>query len=218
MSPFTKTALVLLGICLPLAATQARVCIVSNFDTSGCKRGDDLLFMPPSFGNEQFPIEFAGKKCDLSKPITLNKGGVVCTYAGTKEIVDGPTEALKVVYAAKYREAQSNPKEWVGFSNGTYWRVVPNLIGKVQNKNSISGPIAVGDYVNVYYASCWHENGQELLGEYVLDAEFEILEDHYLWQSGPLTNGCIVEKVGPTSHGFIRVEHVAKPKKNVKGK
>lgn len=31
MSPFTKTALVLLGICLPLAATQARVCIVSNF-------------------------------------------------------------------------------------------------------------------------------------------------------------------------------------------
>ena len=71
-------------VAIPLTL-QARVCVVHELDTTACQKGDDLLFMPHTYGSDQLPIEFAGKKCDFNKQIALNKGGVVCTYAGAKE-------------------------------------------------------------------------------------------------------------------------------------
>lgn len=74
-------------------ATQARVCIVSNLDTSGCQLGDELLYLPRSDGNEQLPLEFVAKKCDMNKTVAWTNSGVACIYAGDKEMVNGHTKA-----------------------------------------------------------------------------------------------------------------------------
>lgn len=55
-----------------------------------CRRGWKLVVRPPVWGNEQFPIDVAGRLCDLRRTVVWNKAGVVCRYrpgrpSGTNE-------------------------------------------------------------------------------------------------------------------------------------
>lgn len=59
-------------VAIPLTL-QARVCVVHDLDTTACQKGDDLLFMPHTYGSDQLPIEFAGKKCDFNKQKPLTR-------------------------------------------------------------------------------------------------------------------------------------------------
>lgn len=45
-----------------------------------CRRGWTLVVRPPVWGNEQFPINIAGRLCDLQREVVWNKAGVVCRY------------------------------------------------------------------------------------------------------------------------------------------
>lgn len=45
-----------------------------------CQAGQKTAFLPRQFGNEQLPIMFAAKFCDLRYQIVWNPGGVVCIY------------------------------------------------------------------------------------------------------------------------------------------
>lgn len=58
-------------------SANAWLCVANDEDElEGCDKGDELLFAPYSFGNEQYPVRIAARHCDLSKPIALTKGGV----------------------------------------------------------------------------------------------------------------------------------------------
>lgn len=205
MNKLSKTILVTF-LMTPLIA-QARLCIVNDFDTRGCQRGDDLLFMPRSFGNEQFPIEFAGKKCDQSKQITFNKGGVFCTYAGVKKVIDGTEEITRKLYGKKYRQVVANPTGWKKMENGSFWRVVQSN-DEFSVQNQMPGNVIIGDRIDIYAATCLHdEQGNETsVSDYSFDATInEIRPSHYLWQAGSLKNGSKIEIVSPTSHRFLLI-------------
>ena len=45
-----------------------------------CQAGQKTAFLPRQFGNDQLPIMFAAKFCDLRYQIVWNPGGVVCIY------------------------------------------------------------------------------------------------------------------------------------------
>lgn len=49
-----------------------------------CKPGQKVVFMPPTFGNEQLPIVFALANCDLRYEVVQTVGGVVCIFAPLK--------------------------------------------------------------------------------------------------------------------------------------
>lgn len=193
------------------SAASARVCMVYDFDTRGCRAGDDLLYMPRSFGNEQLPIEFVGKKCNMSKPIALTKGGVACTYAGPKNVVEGAEEFQRTVYRSTFEsaqgEARANKGGWVAIENGEYWRVLP------QEQSSLKGgtgeKIKLGDRVELYYAACRHEadDVHNRPDSYEPEGAIDSIEEtHYLWMAGSLFDGAVVEVVGPARHGFVGVK------------
>lgn len=39
-----------------------------------------MVFLPPSWGNEQLPIPVVATYCDLTKQVIFNNAGVVCTF------------------------------------------------------------------------------------------------------------------------------------------
>lgn len=190
-------------VAIPLTL-QARVCVVHDLDTTACQKGDDLLFMPHTYGSEQLPIEFAGKKCDFNKQIALNKGGVVCTYAGAKEIVDAKEDPQKKNYAAKYSEVQQNAEGWYQYDD-QYWRLLPEQ-GEVKKAESNLDAIQEGDLVQLYIAECQHdENGVETRGEFKLGSLLPVDASFFL-KVGKLRNGSVLETVTPTSHSFVQVK------------
>ena len=85
-----------IALLLTSAAADARVCLVRDFNTEFCRKGDDLLYMPAQWGNEQLPIEFIAKKCDSTHQISYTKGAVACVYAGPKEVFDATEAAARV--------------------------------------------------------------------------------------------------------------------------
>lgn len=191
-----------------VGVAHARVCYVSDFDTRGCVKGDELLYMPERWGNEQHPIEFIAKKCDFTKEIAWTKGGVTCVYAGPKDLVEAKDEVRRIAYSGIYNKVAKNPDGWYKADDGRFWKVV---------QKGTEGPMKTGDKVVLAYQSCEHDMGgrEQASGEFVPDGEIEALtENHYVFMAQPEpTYGSIIEIVGPTQHGFVKVE-----KKKVRAK
>ncbi len=60
---------------------QANICEVKNYGPArACQPGQKVVFLPPSFGNEQLPILFVAMNCDLRYSVALTHGGVACIY------------------------------------------------------------------------------------------------------------------------------------------
>jgi len=63
---------------------QANLCEVSSWHhddvAKNCKIGQKVVFLPPSFGNQQLPIIFAAVNCDLRYSVALSVGAVTCIY------------------------------------------------------------------------------------------------------------------------------------------
>jgi hypothetical protein len=63
---------------------QVSLCEVSEWRrdvvAEKCKRGQKIVFLPDSWGNEQLPIIFAAVNCDLRYSVALTSGGVTCIY------------------------------------------------------------------------------------------------------------------------------------------
>lgn len=91
----TASALVLLAGCNQektakgeepvVSINQAELCQVSDLVSVlggdlPCKPGQKVMFLPNRYGNEQLPILFAAKVCDLRYSVVSNPGGVVCIY------------------------------------------------------------------------------------------------------------------------------------------
>lgn len=63
------------------AIDQANLCEVNHYGlASQCKRGQKIVFLPKSFGNQQLPIFFAAVNCDLRYAVALTEGAVTCIY------------------------------------------------------------------------------------------------------------------------------------------
>lgn len=64
-----------------------RLCPVDDFaqPNKKCKAGDQLLFAPTRWGNEQYPVLFAATYCDHDKSIALTNGAVSCVYHGLRD-------------------------------------------------------------------------------------------------------------------------------------
>jgi hypothetical protein len=67
---------------------QTKLCQVSDLavlfgEKLACEPGQKVAFLPNSFGNEQIPILFAAKFCDIRYSVVSNPGGVVCIYQPT---------------------------------------------------------------------------------------------------------------------------------------
>mgnify|MGYP000849182311 CR=1 FL=1 len=192
---------------------EARVCLVRDFDTSACRKGDDLLYMPPRWGNVQLPIEFIAYKCDSTRQISYTDGAVSCVYAGPKELYDVEEERKFAAYRSTYESVRKNPKGWFAASDGRFWRL--------DNTRSLKGgskaPVDLGDTIKTYAALCTHDfDGTEHLDDsYRFDAEFEVTPTHDIYRAGRLVDGTVLELVGPTQHLFVGVELVKKkePKK-----
>jgi hypothetical protein len=45
-----------------------------------CKRGQKVVFLPGSWGNEQLPVIFAAVNCDLRYSVAMTNGAVACIY------------------------------------------------------------------------------------------------------------------------------------------
>lgn len=64
------------------AIDQASLCEVDDYRiASTCRPGQKIVFLPPSFGNEQLPVIFAALNCDLRYSVVLTKGAVSCIFA-----------------------------------------------------------------------------------------------------------------------------------------
>lgn len=61
---------------------QGHVCQVADWRMAGdaCKPGQKIVFLPPSFGNEQLPVMFAAANCDLRYAVVATTGAVTCIY------------------------------------------------------------------------------------------------------------------------------------------
>lgn len=199
-----RFALIASLLSLPLI-TQARVCVVQDFDTSACTVGDELMFVPHTFGNAQYPIQFVGQKCDLNRSITMNTGGVVCFYAGEKALFNGTEEVQKIPYAAKYQAVSQNPEGWIK-RDDEYWRVLLEK-GALEDPRSVHGDIKAGDYVSMFTSVCQHDkHGVETREGFVNTGQYRVATDDFLLSVGPLQSGTILEVVAPTYHRFERIE------------
>lgn len=174
------------------------ICRVENINEfPGCTAGQQLLFLPPSWGNEQLPV-IAAASCDLRYPAVWSKGGLTCIYAGSeRKFVSGKQEIVKRKYQGLYDKVKAASDGWLRTDDGEYWRV---------SQQGQGGAVKVGDWVSLDSAECDHDlTGKELgIGDYSFDARFQVTENHYIYQVHP-EYGAIVEIVRPYSHVFIKV-------------
>ncbi len=49
-----------------------------------CMVGDTVIFTPPQFGNEQYPLIAAALLCKMDNTVVHTNGGVVCTLSPKK--------------------------------------------------------------------------------------------------------------------------------------
>ncbi len=203
------------ALLLTSAAADARVCLVRDFNTEFCRKGDDLLYMPAQWGNEQLPIEFIAKKCDSTHQISYTKGAVACVYAGPKEVFDATEAASRVPYQKLYDSVKSNPKGWYAANDGSYWRLTNDTLQKPADRTA-----KVGDTVAAYVSRCKHDrDGTEHPESYFEKTdEFALESTHYLYQVGPLKDGSIVEVVRPDEHVFYGIRVAPQKGKKKSGK
>jgi len=64
-----------------------RICNVADANTAAerCKAGDLLVFQPPTFGNEQYPVLISGAFCDFSMQVVQTVGGVACVFSTARK-------------------------------------------------------------------------------------------------------------------------------------
>lgn len=71
-----------------VTADHDNVCEVKRWERSfaseACKPGQKVIFLPPSWGNEQMPLLFVAVNCDMRFSVSLTNGGVVCIYRPIK--------------------------------------------------------------------------------------------------------------------------------------
>jgi hypothetical protein len=72
----------------------SKLCAFSNDDEAKkCVAGQIALFVPQSWGNEQFPIIYAAKYCDFNFPVVHTNGAVSCVFYKGRTVV--PSEEKK---------------------------------------------------------------------------------------------------------------------------
>jgi hypothetical protein len=74
---------------------QKESCIFNELGkaSASCKEGQVAVFLPSSWGNEQYPILASSRFCDFRYQIVYNNGGVSCIYTGQR--FDKKTEEKK---------------------------------------------------------------------------------------------------------------------------
>lgn len=189
----------LFAACAAMAMTaQARVCAVSDFESvAGCEKGDEVLFTPESYNAEQLTLQFIARKCDLSKPVNRNSAGVVCVYAGNKEIVDGAKRLAKRRYQSVIDKAVKG--KWLECAN-SYWK---------KTEEGRGDEIEPGDIVVMETVECEHDaNGKETEGRTVSQRRFAIEKGHCVYLTHP-RSGARIERVSEGVHEFIRIEKLS---------
>ena len=83
------------------APTGQRLCITHDLESAQCNEGELVMFLPPRWGSEQFPVKFAGIFCDFREAIVLTNGGVACVY----------TKVRRDALAAESAAQKGAPKE-----------------------------------------------------------------------------------------------------------
>lgn len=92
---------------------QEEPCIVNSFYKQAvsekCERGQKVVFLPMSWGNDQLPIMFAGLNCDLRYNVVSNNGGVTCIFIGKSKKEEAAEKAATASAAsAPASSASSN--------------------------------------------------------------------------------------------------------------
>lgn len=75
---------------------QMNLCEVNSWApadvASRCKQGQKVVFLPPSFGNQQLPVIFAAVNCDLRYAVAMTTGAVTCIYEPIKPAEEAPAK------------------------------------------------------------------------------------------------------------------------------
>jgi hypothetical protein len=67
---------------------NSRFCVISDLDNpSNCREGQIVAFLPPSWGNDQYPLIFVALYCDFNHQIIYNNGGVVCVFVNKRQVI-----------------------------------------------------------------------------------------------------------------------------------
>lgn len=53
-------------------------------NTKNCSIGEKIIFTPPTFGNEQYPVVFVAGNCDLRYSVAMTNGAVACIFSPAK--------------------------------------------------------------------------------------------------------------------------------------
>ncbi|PML76114.1 hypothetical protein [Enterovibrio norvegicus] len=66
---------------------QDHICHVSNGVEAKkqCKDGDVLMWLPNSFGNEQYPVLYTALFCDFTQQVTHTVGGTTCIFTSKRK-------------------------------------------------------------------------------------------------------------------------------------
>ncbi|SBS33631.1 hypothetical protein MAQ5080_02631 [Marinomonas aquimarina] len=71
---------------------QANLCVTKSWKAADnstlCKVGQKVAFLPNSFGNEQLPVMFAALNCDLKYGIALTNGGATCIFKPVEKVIE----------------------------------------------------------------------------------------------------------------------------------
>lgn len=60
---------------------QTKACQSSDLiPPAQCKRGQKVIFLPQTFGNEQLPVMFSVLNCDFRYSVVVTRGAVACIY------------------------------------------------------------------------------------------------------------------------------------------
>lgn len=179
------------------AQPAPRICEATElYQIAGCNKGDQLVFTPGSWGNEQFPI-WAARNCDLNKSAIWTKAGLTCIYAGPRERVSAGQMLNQKKYKPLYDQVAAKPDGWKKMDNGEYWRL---------SEQGAGSDITDGMSVRTEYAECEHTvSGEELgKGNYKNGSSFKVTKDHYIFMLNP-KSGAIIEYVSPKEHTFLKV-------------
>ena len=144
----------------------------------------------------------------MNKAIIYNNSGVICTYAGQKELVDGRALLTQKKYRKTYEMASSGSKEWQKSDRSRYWRI---------SKRVGTEPIKEGDRILASWAECLHSLA--LNTEYRDKAKdgnpFFVENDSMLISLGA-NYGDELEVVSETSHSFVTYKKAPEPPKKAK--
>lgn len=214
-----KTLFLLMALSL-CSFANARVCIVKTFnilgmdgtnidvDVMGCEKGDELRYLPDRWGHEQLPLLFASENCDMNKAIIYNNSGVICTYAGRKELVDGKKLLTEKQYKKTYEMASSGGKEWMESDEGNFWRI---------SKRVGTEPIKEGDRIQRSWTECEHNlaTNTESRGKAETGKPYFVQKNSMPIALGA-NYGDELEVVSKTFHGFATYKKAAEPPKKAK--